>query len=90
MRGSGTKSKRRARGSLDATGLPDPDLIDHLPIQVIALLTSPRLRQPRSADRAGRIPVIRLADEHGPDHTRHFVRQCDGDQFAWFACEHAR
>lgn len=71
MRGSGTRSKLRARGSLDATGFPDPDLFDHLPIRVIALLTSPTLSPQRSAGRAGWISVIFFAHKHGPDHACH-------------------
>lgn len=55
MRGSGTKSKVRARGSLDTTGLPDPDLIDYLPIQEI-------WHQSPSATRACRpLPIISLS-----------------------------
>lgn len=55
MLGSGTRSKLRAHGSLDATGFPAPDLFDHLPIQVIALLAPPTLRtaavsRPRRSD----------------------------------------
>lgn len=90
MRGSGTRSKLRALGSLDATGFPDPDLFDHLPIRVIALLTSPTLRTPRSADRAGWISVILFAHEHGPDHACHLVGQRDGHKHARLSGQHAR
>jgi len=42
IRGSGPNHLRRAQaGALASPGFPDPDLIDHLPMRVIAFLTLP-------------------------------------------------
>ena len=42
IRGSGPNQLRRAQvGALASPGFPDPDLIDHLPMLVIAFLTLP-------------------------------------------------
>lgn len=69
--------------------MPKPDLVDHLPIRIVFLLTSPTLRPPPSADRAGRIPIVFVAREHRPDHARHFVGQRDGYQHSRLTREHA-
>jgi hypothetical protein len=49
MRGSGPNLLARAQdGALNSSGFPDPDLIDHLPMLVIAFpLTSGRLTMTR-------------------------------------------
>ncbi len=60
---------------MSGPGFPDPDLIDHLPIRVIVLLTSTRLQLETVvlADGALRNPVFFVADQHRPDHPRHLV-----------------
>lgn len=91
IRGSGPNQLRRAQvGALASPGFPDLDLIDHLPMQVIAFLTLPGggLRQGSISPHHHRSPVFLLFRQHGPKTARHLVGQGDGDQHAWLAGQH--
>jgi hypothetical protein len=80
MRGAGPHLQQRARGSEKVSGLPDPDHVDHLPIQIMpsSQLGSPvaRSRPIRRRSAPGRDSFA--ARQHRPDAARHLVRQCEG------------
>lgn len=68
-----------------------PDLLDHMPIRFVALLTAPptgcgvcRLANSR------RFAVLSVMDDHRPDCPRDLVGECDGDQHTRLSGEHAR
>ena len=91
IRGSGPNQLRRAQvGALASSGFPDPDLIDHLPMQVIAFLKIPggALRQGSISPHHHRPPIFLIFRQHGPKTARYLVGQGDGDQHAWLARKH--
>ncbi len=75
-RGSGPKSRMRAFRSSRLPDYPKPDLIDHLSIRIVFLLTSPTLLLSPSAYCAGRISIALVPREHPPGHVCHLVGAC--------------
>jgi hypothetical protein len=72
--------------------LADPDLLDHVPIRFVALLTSRQLAAAvasPSADCCRRFPVVSFVRDHRPDRARHLVGESDGNEHARLARQHA-
>lgn len=90
MRGSEANQQSELFGSTTNTAFSNPDLVDPLPLLFSDLLTRPTYRGAMasfalSCHRRRRVPVIFLFRHHGPETSRHFVRQGDSGNHAWLA-----
>lgn len=94
MRGSEANQQSELFGSTTNAAFSNPDLVDPLPLLLSDLLTRPTYRGAMasftlSCHRRRRVPVIFLFRHHGPETSRHFVRQGDSGNHAWLATTQA-
>jgi transposase InsO family protein len=92
MRGSGADQFSEREGSGYPFAFPGPDLIDHLPLLFLDLLTSPTHRRQTTVRRSGsryrRTPVVLPLRQHGPGGPRHLVGERHRYQHARLARQH--
>lgn len=76
----GSRTKLRACWLFARPWLVDPHLLDHVPIRLVAVLTSPIADcsfRWYSAHHHRRFPVVLLICDHRPDCSRHIVGKSD-------------